>query len=151
IFALVTVKRALRSEREVPRSIWLINILIDAGLPTLGLFVLIESRFTGPYEALVAPAVFLYFLFIILSTLRLSPSLSLLTGLISALGYLGAAYYVHQRYPRPDTGTPALPLIYATYAGLILAGGVAAAVVAAQIRKHVCAALREAESLIEIE
>src|SRR5262245_111021 len=60
IFALVTVKKALRSEREVPRSIWLINILIDAGLPTLGLFVLIESRFTGPYEAPVAPAVFLY-------------------------------------------------------------------------------------------
>ena len=40
IYALAIVKKALSTERSVPRSIWYINILIDAGLPTLGLFIL---------------------------------------------------------------------------------------------------------------
>lgn len=144
-FALVIVKRALRLEQDVPPGRRLINVVIEAGLPTLGLFILIESRFTNPHQALVAPAVFLYFLFIILSTLRLSPSLSLLTGLMSSLGYFAAAFYVHQRYPDPKVGPSALPLDYFIYAGLIMTGGILAAFVSGQIRNHVNAALQKAE------
>jgi serine phosphatase RsbU (regulator of sigma subunit) len=151
IFALGIVKRALRMEQDVSPSLWLINILVEAAFPTLALFILIESRLTAPYQALVAPAVFLYFLFIILSTLRLSPSLSFLAGLMSALGYLASALYVHQRYPDPDSVASILPRVYVTYASLILAGGIAAAVVAAQIRNHVRAALREAELQRELD
>jgi len=151
ILALAIVRRALRMERDVSPSLWLVNILVEAAFPTLALFILIESRFTAPDQALVAPAVFLYFLFIILSTLRLSPSLSFFAGLMSALGYLASALYVHQRYPNPDSVRSALPPVYVAYASLILAGGIAAAVVAAQIRNHVDAALREAELQRELE
>lgn len=151
IFALAIVKRALRLEQDVPPGSWLINVVIEAALPTIAIFMLIESRFTSPYEALVAPAVFLYFLFIILSTLRLSPSLSLLTGLMSALGYLAAAFYVHQRYWDPKAELSVLPLNYFIYAGLILTGGIVAAVVSGQIRNHVFAALRKAELQHELE
>jgi serine phosphatase RsbU (regulator of sigma subunit) len=149
--ALAIVKKALRTEQKVPRSIWLTNVIVEAALPTAGLFILIETQFAGPYQALVAPAVFLYFIFIILSTLRLSPSLSLLTGVMSALGYLASTVYVHQRYPNTATGAFALSVVYFFYAGLILAGGIAAAVVAGQIRNHVFAALREAELQRELE
>ena len=151
IFALAIVRRALRMERDVSPSLWLVNILIEAAFPTLALFILIESRLTTPDQALVAPAVFLYFLFIILSTLRLSPRLSFFAGLMSALGYLASAIYVHQRYPNPDSGASTLPTVYVAYASLILAGGIAAAVVAAQIRNHVSAALREAELQRELD
>src|SRR6185369_2916408 len=151
IFALAIVKKALSRERDVPRTMWLINILIDAALPTIGLFILIENRFTEPHQALVAPAVFLYFIFIILSTLRLSPWLSLSTGLLSAVGYLCVSLLVHHRYATADAGPSFLPSTYFIYASLILTGGIAAAGVALQIRKHVYSALREAELQRELE
>jgi len=150
-FALVKVKHALRTEQELSSAIWVMNVLVEAALPTLALFTLIRNKFFEPYEGLVAPAVFLYFLFIILSTLRLSPQLSLLSGLTSALGYLLVTFYVHLVFPATTTSSFAIPLTYLIYAGLILTGGIAAAVVAGQIRSHVYAALREAELQRELE
>ena len=137
---LLIVRRALKRGRQVPGRIWVLNVLIETQLPTITLLLA---------QVLVAPAVLLYFLFIILSTLRLSPGLSLLTGIMSALGYLGVVVYASETV----AGTEAsMPLgIYFVYAGLILAGGAVAAVVAGQIRVHVYAALREAELQRELE
>src|SRR5688572_22032611 len=56
LFLLTIIKKALRDKRGVPRPIWFINLLIDAGLPTLGVFIMIESGFMDPQQALVAPA-----------------------------------------------------------------------------------------------
>ncbi|HSQ19559.1 MAG TPA: PP2C family protein-serine/threonine phosphatase [Blastocatellia bacterium] len=151
IFALAAVKKALSTQRSVPRPIRYINILVDPGLPTLALFIMIESQLVSPSQALVAPAVFLYFIFIILSTLRLSPGLSLLTGLMSSLGYLAASFHVQQQHPAPDAGSSIIPTFNYIYAGMILAGGIAAAVVAGQIRNHVDAALREAALQRELD
>ena len=86
IHLLRAVKRALQLKKDVPSVIWAVNVLVESQLPTLALFLLLASEWMNPYQVLVAPAVFLYFLFIILSTLRLSPSLTMLTGLMSALG-----------------------------------------------------------------
>jgi len=151
IFTLAAVNRALRTNERVPRIIWLIDVLIDSGLPTLALLLLINSRYMDPYQALVAPAVLLYFLFISLSTLRLNPSLSVLTGLLSALGYLAVSAHVAGMYPGPEAGSSAIPRVYFIYAGLILIGGIVSAVVASQIRHHVFAALRKAELQRELE
>ena len=142
---LVVVKRALRQEREVASVLWLPDVFIETQLPTAALFLLLQVPPLDPYGALVTPAVLLYFLFIILSTLRLSPILSFLTGLLSALGYLAAALYAYQQSPNPPVGPLLFPPLYLSYAGLILAGGLIAAVVAEQIRIHVAAALREAD------
>jgi serine phosphatase RsbU (regulator of sigma subunit) len=148
---LVILRRAIQLKRRVPPATWLINVVIEAGLPTLALFILIESRLTYPYEALVAPAVFLYFIIIILSTLRLNPDLSILTGVVSAIGYLAAALYVHQLYPHQATQAATLPRSYFSYAGLILAGGIVAAVVSQQLQNHVYAALRKGELQRELD
>ena len=149
VLVLAIVTKARRLERDVPAVVWLVNVMIEAGLPTIGLFILIESEVTDPYQALVAPALLAYFLFIILSTLRLRPGLSLLTGFASAIGYLITAFYVYRLYHNPSGGQ-SRPT-YFIYAGTILAGGVAAAAVAGQIRNHVYAALREAELQQELE
>ena len=47
-----------------------LNVLVESQLPTLGLLLLLASHWMTPYQVLVAPAVFIYFLFIVLSTLR---------------------------------------------------------------------------------
>jgi serine phosphatase RsbU (regulator of sigma subunit) len=146
---LLVVQRALKRGAQVPGRIWVLNVLIETQLPTIALLLLIETRFMATAQALVAPAVLLYFLFIILSTLRLSPGLSLLTGIMSALGYLGVVVYGSESLTRTPV---AMPLgIYFVYAGLIFAGGCVAAMVAGQIRVHVYAALREAELQRELE
>jgi serine phosphatase RsbU (regulator of sigma subunit) len=55
-------------------------------------------------------------------------------------------------YPDPDARLAAFPrAVYLIYAGLILAGGIVAAIVAGQIRIHVRAALREADLQRELE
>jgi serine phosphatase RsbU (regulator of sigma subunit) len=143
---LRTVKNALQHGKDVPTALWTINVLVESQLPTFGLLLLLASEWMNPYQVLVAPAMLLYFLFIILSTLRLSPSLTVLTGLMSAMGYLGVVFYIEQTFQGRRIEWGALPFgIYVIYAGLILAAGIIAAVVAGQVGGYVDAALREAD------
>jgi len=140
------IKRALNHGRDLPPAAWMLDVVVDSQLPTAALFLLMAGHWLTPAQVLVAPAVMLYFLFIILSTLRLSPSLSVLTGLLSALGYLMVAFYAADKFGNSTLRLAALPrAVYFVYAAAILIGGILAAVVAAQIRGHVAAAQREAE------
>ncbi len=152
VFMLFVVKGAIGSGRDVPQAMWLLNVFIETQIPTVALFLLINSELMSATHVLVAPAMLVYFFFIILSTLRLSPALSLLTGLLAASGYTAVAFYTVTRYPVSAENPAIFPLtIYLVYAGLLLASGVVAAFVAGQIRVHVSAALREAELQGELE
>lgn len=140
------IRRALKHDKDVSPAAWMLDVFVESQLPTVALFLLLASSQLTPSQVLVAPAVMIYFLFIILSTLRLSPSLIVLTGLLSALGYLMVASYAAAKFENAAAGLAAFPrAVYFTYAGVILIGGILAAVVAGQIRGHVVAALREAE------
>ncbi len=147
---LTAVDRKLAVGKELPSALWFSSLLIESILPTLALLLLTTMPGVGPYRALVAPAVLTYFFFIILSTLRLNPSLSRLTGFTAAVGYLGVTAFTVQYYPQPVPGAFTLP-IYVTNAMLLLAGGFVAGAVATEIRKHILASLREAETRREIE
>jgi serine phosphatase RsbU (regulator of sigma subunit) len=142
------VTRALRTQSDLPDGAWKTNVVVEALFPTVGLALLIGTGVTGPYMALVAPVVLTYFLFICLSTLRLSPTLARLSGVCSSAGYALVTAYVLTRYPTPDLGSAMQPLEY--YAGntvIILVGGFVAGEVGRQIRRHVEAALREARAV----
>jgi serine phosphatase RsbU (regulator of sigma subunit) len=144
---LKRVGRKIQESQDFPRWFWGVNFFIETLLPTGLLFLLTESPYLGPYRALVAPAVLTYFLGMILSTLRLSPQLSRLTGLYSAGGYLAVAAYTFWNYPRPNIYPSGFGLeVILTYAAMLLIGGFVAGAVAGEIRKHVLAALREAET-----
>jgi serine phosphatase RsbU (regulator of sigma subunit) len=152
VYILSVVKRALRGKSDVPPATWLLNVFVETQIPTLALFVMIRNQTLSPYLLLVAPAMLVYFFFIILSTLRLSPTLSFLTGLLSAMGYLTVAFYTFVSYPVSQGNFAAFSLkIYFVYAGLIVVSGGIAAFVARQIRVHVEAALREAELQSRLE
>jgi hypothetical protein len=139
---LHAIKTALRDDVTVMPELWAFNVLIESQLPTVALFVLLLTGWTTPYQVLVAPAIVLYFLFITLSTLRLRPCLTVVTGFLSAIGYLVVVFYVHLSF----TDSTAFPFpVYVAYAASILVTGIIAAMVARQIRGHVNAALREAK------
>jgi serine phosphatase RsbU (regulator of sigma subunit) len=149
---LTAVTRWIRREIEPPAWTWVVNVIVEVAAPSVALLVLTNSEFMGPYRALVAPALLSYFFFIILSTLRLSPLLSLLTGVFAAGGYLLVVAYTFRRFPDPPPGAGALTTAdYVTHGLFLLFGGVIAAGVARRIHEHVAAALREADARRQVE
>jgi serine phosphatase RsbU (regulator of sigma subunit) len=148
---LHAIRTAIHDDTDVLPELWVFNVLIESQISTVALFVLLLTGWTTPHQVLVAPAVGFYFLFIMLSTLRLRPSLTFITGLLSALGYLFVAGFVELRFGSPETAAGTFPFrVYVAYAGLILAGGIIAALVARQVRGYVRAALREARLEAEL-
>src|SRR5262249_12074372 len=113
------------------------------------LLLLTESSFLGPYRALSAPATHSYYVFIILSTLRLRPGLSFLTGLASALGFAAGTAYTFVVYP---AGTSIAARGYplqapGTFGRVFRMCGAVAAWISGEFRGHVMAAFREAAIL----
>ena len=143
---LRAIRRALQDGSEIASDKLVVNVFLESQIPTVAILFLLGGPWFSPFQALVAPAVLIYFLLINLSTLRLSPALTALTGLLSALGYLSVTSYTVLRFQNSEARSDALPMnTYFIYAGVILTGGILAAVVADRIRTHVAAALREAE------
>ena len=145
------IKTALRDDEAVVPELWVFNVFIESQLPTVALFVLLLAQWMTPYQVLVAPAIAIYFLFITLSTLRLRPSLTFITGLLSALGYLLLILFVELRFSDSAPADRFPFAVYLVYAALILVAGIIAAVVARQIRGYVKAALREAKLESELQ
>lgn len=149
------INRCLRTNRQVARWVWPANIFAETLIPTTLLLILVSSDpvqpylvsndSVRPYQVLVAPAALIYFFFIILSTLRLSPVLSRLTGFSAATGYIAVATYVNSRFAGFQAPGDFQFYVFIVYGVFILIGGLIAGAVAAQIRLHVAAALREAE------
>ncbi len=141
---LVWVGRALRRQTDLSSAALTLNVFVETLFPTVGIILLITTGITNPYAALLAPIVLTYFLFVILSTLRLSPALARLTGVLCAADYALVTAYVFFRYPTPEVRQTMQPIEY--YVGntvILLAAGFLAGEVARQIRSHVSMALRE--------
>ena len=140
------VSRAIKQGSDLPVWAWSANAGIEALIPTILIILLTESTFMGPYRALSAPATHGYYIFIILSTLRLRPSLCFFTGLASALGFAAVTAYTFAVHPEgPGPGSRGYPLqVYATFCILFLTCGTIAAWLSSQFRRHVLAALGEA-------
>jgi len=149
---LRAIKSALRDDEDVVPELWVFNVLIESQLPTVALFVLLLNGWITPYQVLVSPAIVIYFLFITLSTLRLRPSLTFITGLLSAAGYLLVTFYVELNFGDSTAASDRFPFpVYIVFAALIFLAGIIAAAVAEQIRGYVRAALREAKLQSELE
>jgi serine phosphatase RsbU (regulator of sigma subunit) len=146
------VNRALKLGKSVPPFVWIVNIVVETSLPAIALVFLSSEAVEGPYKPLANPAVLFYFIFIILSALRLNPSACRISGGVAAVTYLLAAAYLgwtpvldaRASILSPDRVVVAFALSFA------IAGFVAGAV-AGEIRKHLDAALREAETKSQVE
>ena len=148
---LRSVRQALVTKAVVSRTSRIVNVFVESLLPTFALFLQTHTLLIGPHRALTSPLSLVYFLFIILSILHLNPALSRLSGVFSAVGYVAASVYTFVAFPEVGSGSELV--VYGTsvsYAALLLVGGYAAGAVAHQVRIHVIAALREAESRAKI-
>jgi len=141
------VNRAYAQQRTLPNAAWVGNIIAENALPAVAMVLISSSSIDPMYRALANPAVLVFFLFILLSTLRLNPALCRLSGGIAAASYLAAAFYIGWR-PSFSEGSPLLTPQKEVfdYALEFVVGGFVAGVVAREVRKQVDSALREAET-----
>jgi len=140
------VNRTLLKGREFPRLLWVTSTVLETAVPAVGVAWLTTTDFASAYRPLASPATLLFFVFIILSILRLDRWICRVAGITAALSYIAAAVSLGWIPPRPGTPAPVTQTDVSLYAIILLTSGFIAGGVAGEIRKHVEAALREAET-----
>jgi adenylate cyclase len=121
---------------------------VETSLPTL--VIVYYATLLGPVQALLMPSAYVYFVFILLSTLRLDFALSAFTGLVAAVEYAGLALF----WGSLDTTVqePVLTSLpqHLAKACILLVAGVAAGFVAARLRRSFLRALESLEERARI-
>jgi len=138
------VAGALAAEVSLPRGTWSLKVVVEALVPTAGILLGTTGAYLGPYRALTGPAIAVYYLFIILATLRLDRRDATIAGVVSSAGYVALVLATYRWYPDHPARVGADPTVFGTHAIMLLLGGWVAGHVAQQIRGHVGVALREA-------
>src|SRR4029077_4007729 len=82
-WTLRKVDLALKAEASLPARFWIISTILETSIPALVLAFLTSQQIEPLYRPLASPAVLVFFIFIILSTLRLSPWIAVLSGTIA--------------------------------------------------------------------
>jgi serine phosphatase RsbU (regulator of sigma subunit) len=146
LLMLRAVNRSIRSGSDLPNIAWIANIVVETCMPAFAVVFLSSGSIEAAYKPLANPAVQLYFLFIVLSTLRLDSLASRLSGIVAGVSYLTVAAYLGWK-PTLGGGTSLFSPERAVigFALSFVVGGFVAGAVASEIRKQVDAALREAE------
>src|SRR6266702_385021 len=125
------VSRHLRLDRDVPVYRRYVGALIETSMPSVALSLHIDSM--GPVAALGFVVPLTYFIFIILSTLRLDFWLSTFTGFVAAAELLCMAMFYH----RAGSADPPPDLYYhAVRSVVVLICGMLAGAVGVQLRRQ---------------
>lgn len=148
------VKQRLKRAASLPAGLRYLNGVVEISAVSVAL-AYVGFRAHAPVHALVLPAVSMYFLLVLLSTLRLEARLSLFTGLVAAIEYLVLALVAINRVPDPSGVAPMFlsARFYAGHAAILFSSGMLAALVAWQIRQRVQRAFvlaRERDQILKV-
>ena len=132
------IRRNLKLDRDLPAVRRYIGAFIETSLPTV--ILILQIRSIGASEALGFVVPLIYFIFIILSTLRLDFRLSTFTGFVAAAELLAVALYFDSA---GSSGEPQT-YFYAVRSLIILICGVLAGAVGAQLRRQFAASIAAA-------
>ena len=129
---LQLLTQRLAQGRDLPDARRYLGALIETSLPTVALYL--QMKEMGPAQALAFVAPLVYFIFIILSTLRLDFWLSTFTGLVASAELFGIAMFYHPAQfaddPAPDFG------FHLVRSLIILVCGMLAGAVGMQLRRQ---------------
>ncbi len=121
---------------------------IETSLPTL--VIVYYATILGPVQALLMPSAFVYFLFIVLSTLRLDFFLCAFTGVVAAVEYAALALF----WGSADTSVaePVLTSLpqHLAKACILLVAGIASGFVASRVRGSFSRAIESVEERARI-
>jgi adenylate cyclase len=138
--SLLYINRQIKSgKNKVPFLKQYLHTAVEICLPSF--IILTVARQFPDYDVLKSPALYIYFIFIILSTLRLNFSLSFVCGFLSAMSYFILAFFIYEHFDFND----------AARAAIMLLSGIAAGLVAHQIRKGINNSVKETERRHKVE
>jgi len=146
LLVLRAVQRGIKSGPRIPEWFWTLNVVIEMSIPAIGVAFLVSDRISPDYRPIATSWVLLFFPFLVLSTLRLSPLVSTVAAVSGAAEYLLAAAYKGWHIKSDLQTNPVTHSAVPFFAVMICATGLVAALVAREIRSHLQAALREAEA-----
>jgi adenylate cyclase len=132
LFVLASIRKQRKRDTRPSTSSRYAQALVETSLPTA--VVLYYAAVDGPVQALLMPSTFVYFVFILLSTLRLDFVLCTFTGLIAAGEYALIAIVWGASDLRVDASLASLPH-HLVKASILLVSGVAAGFVAQRLRR----------------
>jgi adenylate cyclase len=135
------IRRQLKLRRDVPVIRRYLGALIETSMPTIALALHIQNM--GSVQALGFVAPLAYFIFIILSTLRLDFWLSTFTGFVAATELFGMAMFYH---PAGNTDPEPELWYHAVRSLIILICGVLAGAVGVQLRRQFEASIQAASA-----
>ena len=139
-FSLLYIAKRLKTTRKkIPLMMQYVNTAFEIFLPSVVLFLLAKQY--PSHNVLQSPAVFIFFIFIILSTLRLNFALSCFCGFLASASYVLLSIFLYDHFDSSD----------GTRAFIILFCGIASGLVARQIRAGIDNSLREAEKRQKVE
>jgi adenylate cyclase len=125
------ISRHLGKDQDLPVIRRYIGALVETSMPTLALAMHIDSM--GHVEALGFAVPLTYFIFVILSTLRLDFWLSTFTGFVAAVELFGMAMFYHRA---ASTEPPPDIYYHAVRSVIILVCGMLAGAVGVQLRRQ---------------
>jgi adenylate cyclase len=131
LWVAANINRHLRLGRDVPVFRRYLGALIETSMPTVALALHIDSM--GPVEALGFVVPLTYFIFIILSTLRLDFWLSTFTGFVAAAELFGMAMFYR---PLGTTDPPPDLYFHSVRSVVVLICGMLAGGVGVQLRRQ---------------
>lgn len=132
------IRRNLRLGRDVPVVRRYLGALIETSVPTVILILQVHSMGASQALSYVTPLV--YFIFVILSTLRLDFRLSTFTGFVAAAELFAVAMYFDATNAAGEPET----YFHAVRSTIILICGVLAGSVGAQLRRQFAASIAAA-------
>ena len=134
VVSFIVISKHLRSNKKsIPFAARYVNTVIEVCLPSGMIFII--ARQYPQFNVLNSPVVYIYFVFIILSTLRLNFWLSFFCGALSGASYFTFSYFLYEHFYASD----------GVKIAILLFSGIAAGLVAREIRTGISRLLVEAE------
>jgi adenylate cyclase len=146
-YAIAT--RYLEKQKPMEESLKVTNVSIEAVFPSLLIFALCAVEQTPFF--LDSPLIFFYFILITISALNLEKKLALLTGLVSAGGYLIVTIWAINTY---DTNQDILyfpPVLYIARSLFMMMAALGSVFIAHEIKKRTKLALEFIRQNNELE
>lgn len=138
--SLLYINRRIKANKmKIPPAAQYVNTAFEICMPSA--IILMVAKEYPSYNILHSPAIYIYFVFISVSTLRLKFSLSFFCGLLASLSYISFSIFIYNHFSSTD----------AAIAIIMLLCGIAAGLVAKQIRLGINNSMNEAERRQKVE
>jgi len=141
--------RWLTKEKKLPEILRYFNSFLEVSIPTIIIIIIaLESQ---SLVILLSPVVFLYFIFILLSTLELDLKLCFFTGSVAAIEYILLGFYYTSQFNVPlGMSIIGEPVFYVGKGAILFITGMAG-LVAKQISNRILSSYKSIQERNNIE